>query len=353
MMKASERPPKYERVVILAEGSFEIEGAKTAVGILRYGRCRTVAVIDSERAGMTVHDVLGFGGDIPVVATLDEAMAQDPQTLAIGIAPRGGALPDAWRSVILEAVEKGLDVVSGLHTFLRDDPELVEAARRTGAVLADVRRPPDGLPVAEGACAGVTAQTILTVGTDCCVGKMSVSLELTLGAQRRGLSADFVPTGQTGIMIWGRGISVDACVADFIAGATEKIVLESCSHSDWVFVEGQGSLYHPGYSGVTMGLIHGSSPKQLVLCHQASRGDVRGYSVGIPVLREVVDYHQAVCAPLFPTRVTAIALNTYDLSDEAARDAIRAAEQETDLPADDVVRFGPNKLLDAIVEASK
>lgn len=349
---SSGRDVHFERVVILAEGSFDVEGAKTAVGIIRYGRCRTVAVIDSQHAGQTAKDVIGVGEGIPVVASLQEALVYEPQTLAIGIAPRGGLLPAEWRQVIVNALECGLDVISGLHAFLRDDPEIAFVAERHGCVIADVRRPPEGLPVAEGLCRSVPEQTVLTVGTDCCVGKMSVSLELTLGAKRRGLAADFVATGQTGIMIWGRGISVDACVADFIAGAAERIVLEACRDADWVFVEGQGSLYHPGYSGVTMGLIHGTSPKQMVLCHQVSRPEIRGYGIAIPPLNEVVAYHEAVCAPLFPTKVTAIALNTYDLTAEEAKRAIREAEELTGLPADDCVRNGPDKLLDAVISAA-
>ena len=346
------RDVRFDRVAILAEGSFDVEGAKTAVGVIRYGRCRTVAVIDSQNAGRTAKDVIGVGEHVPVVASLQEALAFDPQTLVIGIAPRGGLLPAEWRQVILNALEAGLDVISGLHAFLSDDPEIAFVAERHRCVVADVRRPPDALPVAEGLCRSLPEQTVLTVGTDCCVGKMSVSLELTLGARRRGIAADFVATGQTGIMIWGRGISVDACVADFIAGAAERMVLEACRESDWVFVEGQGSLYHPGYSGVTMGLLHGTAPKQMVLCHQVSRPEIRGYGIPIPPLNEGVAYHEAVCAPLFPTKVTAIALNTYDLSPAEARRAIGEAEDLTGLPADDCVRNGPDRLLDAVLSAA-
>lgn len=342
------RPPCFDRVVLLAEGAFEVEHAKTAVGLVRYGRCRTVAVIDSTHAGQTAAQIIGVGPDIPVVSSLAEALALAPQSLVIGIAPRGGALPDEWRRTVLEALDAGLDVVSGLHTFLSDDPELSARAAANGAVILDARRPPAHLPVAEGLAPGLAANTVLTIGTDCCVGKMSVSLELTSGAQRRGLKADFVPTGQTGIFIWGRGISVDATVADFIAGATEMMVVESARSADWVFVEGQGSLYHPGYSGVTMGLIHGSAPKQMVLCHQPTRPEVRGYGITIPPLRQVVEYHHAVCRPLFPTRIACVALNTYNLSDAAARDAIARAEDDAGLPADDCVRHGPGKLLDAL-----
>ncbi len=342
------RAPRFDRVALLAEGAFEVENAKTAVGIVRYGRCRTVAVIDSTHAGATAGDIIGVGGDVPIVSSLEEALAFGPESLVIGIAPRGGALPEAWRRVVLQALDAGLDVLSGLHMFLSQDPEISARAAANGGMLMDVRRPPAGLPVAQGLAPGLDANTVLTVGTDCCSGKMSVSLELTNGALRRGLKADFVPTGQTGIFIWGKGISVDATVADFIAGAAEMMVVEAAQSADWVFVEGQGSLYHPGYSGVTMGLIHGSAPKQLVLCHLPTRPQVRGYDVTIPPLSEAVRYHEAVCQPLFPTRVACIALNTYSLPEDEARAVIAQTEDETGLPADDCVRFGPDRLLDAL-----
>lgn len=353
MHRDVKRGVRFSRVAVLTEGSFDIESGKTAVGLIRYGRCQTVAIIDSQHAGQTAADVVGVGADVPVVATLTEALQHAPEALVIGIAPRGGALPDAWRAIILVALEAGLDVVSGLHTFLNDDHELRDAAARSGAVLWDARRPPEDIQVAEGAAPHLAQNVVLTVGTDCCVGKMSVSLELVRAARDRGLSADFVPTGQTGIMLWGRGISVDAVVADFIAGAAESMVVSAAKSADWVFVEGQGSLYHPGYSGVTMGLIHGSGPSQMVLCHKADRSQIRSYAVQIPPLSEVVAYHEALCRPLFPTRISAIALNTHGMQEEAVKAAIARAEEETGLPADDCVRHGGGKLLSALIQHQK
>ncbi|MCC6485469.1 MAG: DUF1611 domain-containing protein [Armatimonadetes bacterium] len=346
------REVRFSRIAILAEKAFDIESGKTAVGLIRYGRCRTVAIIDSRTAGKTAADVIGIGQDVPIVAALKDALQHSPETLVIGIAPRGGSLPEEWRSIILEAIAAGLDVVSGLHTFLNDDPEISAAAKRRRVILWDARRPPQDIQVAEGVAPRLDRNIVLTVGTDCCVGKMSVSLELTTSARSRGLSADFVPTGQTGIMLWGRGIAIDAVVADFIAGATEQMVLDAAKRAQWVFVEGQGSLYHPGYSGVTMGLIHGSGPSQLVLCHKADRPEIRSYGVVIPPLSEVVAYYEAVCRPLFPTRVSAIALNTHGLTPTKCARAIAQAEDTTGLPADDCVRNGADKLLSALLENS-
>jgi len=340
---------RFDRVVILAEENLDPEEAKTAGGIIRYGQCHVVAVIDSKTAGADLEAVLGTGRGIPVVGSLREALAFQPQALVIGTAPRGGALPPEWRAIVLEAVEAGLDVVSGLHTYLSDDPEIAARARERGVVVADVRRPPAVIPVAEDRCHKLAQNVVLTVGTDCCVGKMTVSLELMQEARRRGIAADFVPTGQTGILIWGRGISVDSCVADFIAGAAEQMVLEAAQGADWVFVEGQGSLFHPGYSGVTFGLIHGCEPRQMVFCHQAGRDLIGDYDIQIPSLSEAIRYHETVLQPLFPTRVSAVALNTWGMPDDKAREAISEAERETGLPADDCVRYGAGKILDALM----
>ena len=195
------------------------------------------------------------------------------------------------------------------------------------------------------------AKHVLTVGSDCAIGKMTVSLELDRAARARGIASRFVPTGQTGIAIAGWGIGVDAVVADFIAGAAEQLVVEGRARGgDVLFVEGQGSLSHPAYSGVTLGLMHGSAPHAYVLCHQAGATEVEGFP-GHPLLPlpELVELHERISLPARPARVAAVALNTRDLSDDAARAAIARAEVETGLVADDPVRFGADRLLDAVL----
>lgn len=347
------REPRFNRVVILAEGAFELEGAKTAVGIIRYGQCKTVAVIDSRYAGKSVGDLINVGHDIPIVASLQDALKYDPEAFVIGIAPKGGILPEAWKATVLDAIRADLDIVSGLHSFLADDPEISTLASERGVVVADVRRPPAFMKVSEGRCRDLSQEVVLTIGTDCCVGKMTVSLEINNLARQRGLSTDFVATGQTGIMIWGRGISVDACISDFLAGAVESMVLDAAERADIILVEGQGSLYHPGYSAVTLGLIHGAMPRQMILCHNMSRTEVGSYGIKIPPFNDVVEYHHSVCKPLFPTHVTGIALNTFYLSEEEARKVIDQAEDQTGLPVTDCIRFGSEKLLDAIIQNRK
>ncbi len=322
--------------------------AKTAVGVLRYGRDPIVALVDPERAGQTAADIYGVRPDVPVVAGVRD-LPPDAGRLLVGIASRGGQLPDEMRSEILAAIDCGMDVLNGLHTFLDEDPLLAEAAARKGVHLIDLRRVPKDLPVGLGLPHRAGSHVVLTVGSDCNVGKMSVSLELDRAARERGLSSTFIATGQTGIMIAGGGIAVDRVISDFMAGAIEQLVVPAAEEYDWVWVEGQGSLVHPGYSGVTMGLLHGTAPELMVLCHQPTRTSIRRYDdVPIPPLGEVRRIYEEAARWRATSRVAAVALNTFDLDEGAARAAIARAEDETELPADDVVRFGPAKLVDAL-----
>ena len=242
---------------------------------------------------------------------------------------------------------------NGLHVFLADDPELTELAARHGVELRDLRRPPADLSTATGANLAVPATIVLTVGSDCAIGKMTVSLELDLEARRRGLRSLFVPTGQTGIAIAGWGIAVDAVVSDFIAGAAERLVVEGAKRGgELLWVEGQGAILHPVYSGVTLGLYHGSVPHLLVLCHEAGLTEIEGAGGGphrIPPLRDLVELHERLALPARPARVGAIALNTRRLGEQEARAAVAAAEADTGLPADDPVRFGAAGLVTALL----
>ena len=341
----------------IADGSFGVITAKTAVSAIRYLEGRVVGVLDSTARARTVQEVLGFGGAIPVVRTLEEGLALGPRALLIGIAPRGGRLPDRWRGWIETAIDRGLEIWSGLHTYLSDDPDLAERARKRGVRLFDLRKPPDVLPVANGRARDVDALVVLTIGSDCNSGKMTALIEIERALRGGPLRTRFVATGQTGILLAGRGIAVDAVVGDFIAGATEQLVVEAAAEADVVLVEGQGSLIHPGYSGVSLGLIHGACPAAMILCHQASRRLVGAYHgasafVPIPPLPRLMQLHEEAAGLVQPSRVIGIALMTYDLPEAAARDAVRRAEEETGLPVTDPVRFGVAPLVDAIQAAA-
>jgi uncharacterized NAD-dependent epimerase/dehydratase family protein len=338
------------RYLLLAEGfSGDPHYGKTMRGVLRYRREDVAAILDSTRAGEAEEGV-------PVVGSVDEALAFEPTAALVGVATQGGRFPPEWIAILRACLEHGLDVENGLHVFLSEDPELRELAARHGAELRDLRRPPAELSTATGENLAVDATIVLTVGSDCAIGKMTVSLELDLEARRRGLRSVFVPTGQTGMVIAGWGIAVDAVVADFVAGAAERLVVEGRERGgELLWVEGQGALLHPVYSGVTLGLYHGSAPHLLVLCHEAGRTEIEGAGGGphrIPPLRDLVELHERLALPARPARVAAVALNTRALGEAEARSAIARAEAETGLSADDPVRFGAAKLVDAVLAAA-
>jgi uncharacterized NAD-dependent epimerase/dehydratase family protein len=334
-----------KRYLIIAEGHSGDSLAKTMQGILRYAPHPTVAIVDSGRAGESEQGV-------PIVARVADGMRYEPTVAVIGVAPPGGGLTDRWRALLRSAIEQGLDLEAGLHSFLGDDAELVGAARVHGVELRDLRRPPEGIGVPTGANLRHGAFVVHTVGSDCAIGKKTMALELDLEARRRGLASVFVPTGQTGIAIAGWGIAVDAVISDFVAGAAERLVVEGAKRGRLLWVEGQGSIVHPSYSGVTLGLYHGAMPHLLVLCHRAGDTEVAlvpGHHA-IPPLEELVQRYEAVALPARPARVGAIALNTVNLGEDEARRAIADAEGETRLPADDPVRFGAARLVQAIVD---
>ena len=336
-----------KRYLILAEGrSGDPHYGKTARGILRYAPDPTVALLDSTHAGET-HE------GVPVVATVEEALPYGPTTAVVGVATQGGRFPPAWRELLKQCIASGLDIESGLHEFVSEDAELAGLAREHGVELRDLRKPPADLNVPTGENLELPAQIALTVGSDCAIGKKTVALELDLEARRRGLASVFVPTGQTGIAIAGWGIAVDAVVSDFLAGAAERLVVEGHRRGgELLFVEGQGSLSHPAYSGVTLGLIHGSAPHVFVLCHRAGSDEIEGYpGHPIPSLPELIELHERIALPLRPARVACLALNTAQLDEEAARAAIADAASATGLPADDPVRFGVGLLLEAVLAA--
>ena len=317
-------------------------------GIVHYGPHPVVAILDSTRAGESYRE-------IPIVATVDEALPFRPTTAAVGVATQGGRFPPAWRELLKDSIRAGLDLESGLHEFISDDPELSALAAEHGVELRDLRKPPADLSVPTGENLRLAATTILTVGSDCAIGKKTVAVELDLAARRRGLKSVFVPTGQTGIWIAGWGIAIDAVVSDFLAGAAERLVVDGAARGgELLWVEGQGALVHPAYSGVTMGLMHGAAPHAYVLVHKARTTHTEGYpDHPIPPLPDLIELHERASLPLRPAKVAAIALHTGELDEDEARAEIAVVQEETGLPADDPVRFGADTLLDAVLERSR
>ncbi len=341
--------PTYRRILLLTEGQLGVFTSKTAAVLLRYRPDDIVGVLDSAFAGQPLPGLIPWAPPIPILPGLPEARPLRPDALFIGVAPVGGALPPEMRRHVLEALHAGIDVVSGMHSFLSDDPELAATATASGARILDLRRPPTQRIVASARALTTRCRRVLTVGTDANVGKMVTAVELTRAARERGLDARFVATGQTGIMVSGWGITVDACVADFTAGAVEELVL-AVAESDICFIEGQGSIAHPGFSPVTLALIHGGCPHAMILVHQLGRTHYKAPPHGpLPPLAELIAAYEQVASFLHPARVVAVALNSVGYSDEEARAEASRLEEELRLPVADPIRDGCQRLLEAVL----
>ena len=314
--------------------------------MLRYRGDDVVALLDSTQAGKTAQELLGVGGDTPVVASLDEVA--EPDTLLIGVATAGGKIPPEWRALCHDAVRRGMSLVSGMHQFLSDDADLVAAAAEAGVSIHDVRKN-DEHDVATRQGITDDCLRILTVGQDCSVGKMVAAIEVARGAQRRDVDAKFVATGQTGIMVEGDGLPIDCVVSDFVNGACEKLVRDN-QHHEVMVVEGQATITHPRFSAVSCGLLHGVNPHGMILGYEVGRTHHRGMEhLELPTLRSVLEAYEHLAAFGEPAKVIAIAMNSRTVSAdeaEAERERMRA---EFGLPVADPIRHGPDELVDAVL----
>lgn len=341
---------KHRVAILLHEGIRGING-KTGLALLRYTEALVVAVIDRQCAGESLRELTGIPRAVPIVASVEEALAYTPDILAIGIAPPGGALPEEWWQEVKQGVAAGLSVVNGLHTPMASHPEM-QALLKDGQWIWDVRQEPAGLKIGSGQARSLSCKRVLAVGTDMAIGKMSTSLELNKAALQRGLRSKFLATGQAGLMIAGDGIPLDAVRVDFAAGAIEQMVMLFGEEHEILFVEGQGSLLHPG-STATLPLIRGTQPTHLVLVHRAQQATLRHHPhVPIPPLPEVIQLYETVASAagaFAPVRVVAIALNTAHLDGDTAQRAIEQTQAETKRPCTDPVRFGADTLLDAVM----
>ena len=337
------------RLAILTEGQTHPTPAKMAAGVLRFRAQDVVALLDSQKAGLDTATLMGVGQGIPILADLSQAHAMGANTLLLGITPAGGQLPEAWRQTIHQAIHLGMDVISGMHTFLNEDREFSQAAALAGVTLFDLRRPPQDLTVSQ--CRSQLTRTfrIHTVGTDCNCGKKVTAIHIHRELQNRRLHAEFIATGQTGILISGKGIALDRVIADFCSGAAERLILENLQY-DYLVLEGQGSLTHPLYAGVTLSMLYGFAPQALILCHQVGRTIMRGTpATPVPSLQTMIGLYEAITHPVYPARVVGIALNLMSVPDAGeAKDYVQQVQAETGLPATDVVRYGAGSLVDAI-----
>ncbi|YAF94515.1 MAG: DUF1611 domain-containing protein [Nodularia sp. CChRGM 3473] len=345
------RLPLNQRIAILLHEGISGTQGKTGLSLLRYSEAPIVALIDRESAGKSVPELTGIKRDVPIVASVAAALEYKPEILVIGIAPKGGAVPDDYWLEIKNALAAGMSLVNGLHTPLANMPEL-NTLLKPGQLIWDVRKEPANLDVANGLARTLPCRRVLTVGTDMAIGKMSTSLELHWASRLRGWRSKFLATGQTGVMLEGDGVPLDAVRVDFAAGAVEQMVMRYGKNYDILHVEGQGSLLHPG-STATLPLIRGSQPTQLILVHRAGQMHVRNHPhVMIPPLPKVIRLYETVASAggaFKGVPVVGIALNTAHLDEFAAQEAIAQTTAETGLTCTDPVRFGANVLLDAVM----
>lgn len=340
-------PKKNRKLVILTEAHAEPVTAKTAVSVLRYRPEQVVALLDSTLAGKTTQEVFGVGGKTPFVATLDEASGAN--TLMLGIAPAGGRMPESWRKVVLAAINRGMDIVSGLHDFLCEDPEFAQAAAAKGVQLIDVRKNTES-DVSNRLGIREDCLRIHTVGHDCCVGKMLVAIEISNALRSQEVDSKFIATGQTGILVEGDGCPIDRVVSDFVSGSMEKLILAH-QHHDVLLIEGQGSLAHPRYSAVTLGLLHGCMPHGMIMCYEVGRKSVHGMDhIGLKSLAELCDVYEKMAELMAPSQVIGVAMNSSNVSAEEAERERESVRSELGLPVCDVIRHGPDELVQAIRE---
>ncbi len=336
------------RFAILFEGNFNHLYGKTGTALLRYRPEDVVCCIDSENSGRTANDVVGIGGSLPVVARVEDSLQFNPDTLLVGIATEGGYLPDNMRVGVVTAIKNGLNIICGLHTFLGLDPEFSKLANKHNVAITDLRKPPDPPPFTKGSWKGRKTPVLLTVGTDCDAGKMTAAWETSNALVKKGVNAKFIGTGQTGILLSGAGVAVDAVVSDFVAGVVENEIDKLGEECDIIIVEGQGSITHMAYSGVTLGLLHGSMPDFLLMCHDPFRIED---TFGHPMfdVKETLDLYLNLVQIFKPCHCVGLGLVTRTENDKTARKTIEEYQKRFDFPVNDFIRSGGNNIVENII----
>lgn len=341
-----------ERIVILADKNFGPVTSKMGNSAIRFANKNIVAVIDSTKAGKVVNDVLGFGGNIPIFASLEETLKYEPNTLLIGISPPGGSFPSEWYSWIIEALQNRLSIISGLHECISNIAEFHLLAEKYGVKIQELRKYDGPEILTKGLAKDFRSKIVLTVGTHGNCGKMTATILMVKALQDMGRSAEWFATGQIGIFLQKRGVPLDAVKGDFISGILENHLAKIDGNYEFLFVEGQGSFFHMAYSPVSLGIMHGCLPDAMILCHRPDIG-INDYGVDTGNLLKAIEINNAVASIAKPSKVTGIALNTYNLSDEAAHQVIEDTRKLTGLPTTDPVRFGNEKLIDSLLDHFK
>lgn len=335
---------------ILCPGSFDYILNKTGNMLIRYRPEFVSCIIDPEKVGLKAQDVLSYGGDIPVVANFDEAKRFLPNAIVIGSAPQGGIITEQYRKELRLAISFGCDIYSGMHQFLNDDKELSAIAKEKGTKIFDLRKPPIPPHFSKGSWKRRKTKVLLIIGTDCDTGKMTTAWEISERIKKRGKKIQFIATGQTGILLTGHGIPIDAVIGDFMTGEIEYAIDAAIEEdTDLVIVEGQGSLTNMFYAGVTLGLLHGAMPDYMVMTDEPSRKlDVTGYKMAS--IDSVMDLHISLMKNFKKSKFLGINLLTLHLDEKEALKTITDLENKYQLPVTDLVRFGDRSLIDKIVE---
>lgn len=336
-----------ERIVILAPNAFNYIENKTGNMLLRYRPKEVVAVIDPEKAGQTAEQVIGWGGNIPCVASFNETISYSPTQLVIGAAPQGGILKDNYRNEIKDALLAKCQIISGMHVFLKDDNEIFNLAKKMNVTISDLRRSPKPPHFPKGSWKNRKFPVMLIVGSDCDTGKMTTAWELVLALRRLNRKVEFVGTGQTGILLSGNGVPIDAVVSDFMAGEIEYCLDQLPDNIELAIVEGQGALNNLLYSGVTLGLLHGSMPDFLIFTHEPGRKiDVANHP--IPDLKILMQNYIDLMKPFKQSKFLGLNFLTLKLQNDLAIETCNAARYRYDLPATDLVRFSGKDMIETI-----
>lgn len=317
--------------------------------LIRYRQDEVLAIIDNTKVGKTSDSELGYGGEIPVMADFESCLSYSPDTLVIGNASQGGFISDEYRKEVMNAIESGCDIISGMHQFLVDDPELSKAAAKYGVTLTDLRRPPEPPNFPKGSWKKRKIPVLLIVGTDCDTGKMTTAWEVSERLKSKGRNVEFIGTGQTGILLSGAGIPIDAVKADFMAGEIEYLIDQVPIDTELVIIEGQGSLTNQYYAGVTLGLLHGAMPDYMLMTHDPGRPlDVTDYPLAS--MKDVMNLHVDLMKNFRQSKFIGINLLTFNLSQEEAVAEIERVRTEYGLATTDLIRFGDGELINAIEE---
>jgi uncharacterized NAD-dependent epimerase/dehydratase family protein len=340
------------KCVVFAEACFGLFTSKVAASLLRYRADRCVAVIDSTKAGQVVEDVIGYGGAIPIVKDVSEALRFGPEVLIVGKGLHSAELPAGWKAHLLMAMEHGLHIINCIHYRLTDDPDLARGAGAAGITIWETKDPPP-LALNKARVLELDSFVIHTCGSDSNIGKKTTGLEIFNEANRRGIKTGFAATGQSGMMISGHGIAIDGVPGDFVAGAVETLVMDAAIGNDWVVLEGQGSLNHIAASGVALALLHGGLPHALVFCHRLGLERTKVWNTKIRPIPELIRLNEALTVFERPAKVVALSVNSAGLSDLEFRKEVRRLEEETGLVVVDPCRQGAGPLVDVLIGYEK